>query len=102
MATINWSAKAAADIESIAEYIGRDSLANAASQVRMIIERTSVLVNYPELGRIVPELPGSAYRQIPAGRYRIIYQLKEDDVYIITVHHQSMLLSNNPAFKKKL
>ncbi len=102
MATVNWSAKAASDLESIAEYIGRDSLQSAKSQVSMLIERTFVLEKYLEIGRTVPELPGSVYKQILAGRYRIIYKTRSNDVCIITGHHQSMLLSNNPIFKRKL
>ena len=57
---------------------------------------------FPEIGRLVPELKDARYRQILEGRYRIIYQIKEDKVCILSVHHQSMLLKNNPVFKSKL
>lgn len=54
------------------------------------------------IGRIVPEVKQKDIREIITGNYRIIYQTKAKEyVFILTVHHSSRLLSNNPAFKKK-
>jgi toxin ParE1/3/4 len=54
------------------------------------------------IGRIVPEVGQNDIREIITGNYRIIYQTKvKESAYILTVHHSSRLLSNNPVFKKK-
>ena len=54
------------------------------------------------IGRIVPEVGQNNIREIITGNYRIIYQTKaKESAFILTIHHSSRLLSNNPAFKKK-
>jgi toxin ParE1/3/4 len=51
------------------------------------------------IGRMVPELNQKDIREIIAGNYRIIYQItNQKTAFILTVHHSSRLLSNNPAF----
>ena len=103
MASVIWSPRALKDIEEIAEYIAKESLQYAKAQVQTFFERAAILEKYPLIGRPVPELNISTIRQILSGHYRIIYEVLTDNtVGIITIHHQSRLLKNNPAFKKKL
>ena len=54
--TIIWSLEALDDIESIAEYIGRDSLYHAQHVVESLFDLSDSLLSQPESGRIVPEL----------------------------------------------
>ncbi len=50
---------------------------------------------------MVTELGVSSIRQILCGHYWIIYEVvSKKEVAIITVHHQSRLLKNNPVVKK--
>ncbi len=102
MATIIWSRSASGDLKKIAVYIANDSAKAAKAQVATLIKRAKILEKFPEIGRPVPELKDIHFRQILEGRYRIIYQLLNDEVHILAVHHQSMLLHNNPVFKSKL
>ncbi len=61
------------------------------------------LETYPYRGRIVPEIGLSTIRQLLCGHYRIIYEvLKENKIGVLTVHHQSRLLKNNPVMKRRL
>jgi len=54
-------------------------------------------------GKPVPEINNPGPREILVSRYRIIYELLSDEtVAIITVHHQSRLLKNNPTVRRKL
>ena len=82
-----WSAAAVEDLESIAEYISRDSAAYAAAVIRNIIESTRRLTKFPESGRIVPELNDRGTREVIAHGYRVIYRLQEEHVLVITVLH---------------
>lgn len=101
MALIVWSERVLKDINEIAEYISRDSFQYAQSQTKLFFERASELENYPLLGRPVPELKDNKIRQILCGHYRIIYEIiSESKIGILTIHHQSRLLKNNPAIKK--
>lgn len=51
------------------------------------------LERYPEIGKIVPELPSYNYREILFKKYRIIYRVASDTVYVISVHHSSGCLT---------
>ena len=84
---VAWSAGAVEDLESIAEYISRDSAAYAAAVIRNIIESTRRLTKFPESGRIVPELNDRGTREVIAHGYRVIYRLQEEHVLVITVLH---------------
>jgi addiction module RelE/StbE family toxin len=103
MAELIWSPTAIADIESIAEYIGKDSVKAASNQVQTLFDRAEILRKYPEIGSIVPELRIKKYKQLLCGRYRIIYKIESEQfVHILTIHHQARLLQNSPAFKEQL
>jgi len=101
MAEVIWSPTSLDDIEAIAEYISKDSFQAARSQVNLIFEKAELLAEHPMAGKPVPELKDAQYREVLVSRYRIIYKIVSDsEVYILTVHHQSRLLANNPAAKK--
>jgi toxin ParE1/3/4 len=102
MAEIIWTASALNDIDRIADYISADSMFYARQFVQRIFDASSKLARYPEIGKPLPELPGSIYREILLQKYRIIYRYDKDEVFIITVHHSARLLSNNETFKDLL
>jgi hypothetical protein len=52
---------------------------------------------------MVPELQIPSIRQVLCGHYKIIFEIiNMQQIGILTVHHQSRLLQNNPAIKKLL
>lgn len=99
MAKVIWTETALDNIDAIAEYISIDSQFYATQFVKKIFESSIKLEKFPEIGRLVPELRFYNYREILFKKYRIIYRIEADDVYIISVHHSSRLLSNNEIFK---
>ena len=52
---VEWSPAALTDVEAIASYISRDSVAYAAAVVKRILDSTRNLTKFPFIGRIVPE-----------------------------------------------
>lgn len=93
MVTINWAPSALYDINSIAEYIAKDSLNAAKNMVELFFEKANILISFPHYSKPVREINNSNLREILAGRYRIIYEiLSEDEVNILAVQHQSRLL----------
>lgn len=101
MAEVTWSPRSLKDINEIANYIAKDSLLYAEEQVKLFFEKAKTLEQHPFAGRPVPEIQDPTIRQILCGHYRIIYEiLNSRQTAIITVHHQSRLLRNNPALKK--
>ena len=71
-----WSQEALGDIESIAEFISRDSPYHAQQVVERILELGESLPEQPKLGRVVPELNNPEVRERFIYSYRLIYELK--------------------------
>ena len=71
-----WSPEAIEDIESIASYIERDSVWYAKAVASKIVETAETIPNFPELGRVVPEIGNVAIRERFAYSYRIIYRIE--------------------------
>ena len=66
-----------------------------ATVIDVAFDVTDRLANFPESGRIVPEMNDPNFREIILGNYRLIYRLRSGDVQIVTVHHGARQL--NPA-----
>jgi toxin ParE1/3/4 len=89
-----WSPEAIEDIESIAEYIAKDSVYYAKSVVRGLLEKAKRLIDYPEIGRIVPEMENLMIREVFVHHYRLVYKISDTDIIIVAVIHGKRLLDN--------
>ena len=98
---VRWTKLALEDIENIATFIAKDSAFYATLQVERIFERVKILESHPEFGRVILKLDSKSLRQLIEGSYRIIYQIvSPTQIDILTIHHSSRLLSNNPLFEQ--
>ena len=95
MAEIKWTLQAADDLESIADFIAKDSPHYARLFAIDVLESVESLHDFPKSGRIVPELKNSTIREIILGNYRIVYRLKTQTVEILTIYHGAKLLRSN-------
>lgn len=82
-----WSYEAATDLEALAEYIARNSTFYAAAFVQKILDTSHSLNEFPERGRIVPELSNPAIRELFVKEYRLIYNIEESRVVILGLIH---------------
>src|SRR4051812_35265340 len=89
---IIWSRRAAENIESIAAYITQDSEAYATTVIRKIIQKTRLLAEFSEMGRLVPEFDDESIREIFAYSYRIIYKVGPEEIVVAAVIHGKQLL----------
>lgn len=64
MASIIWSPTSLEDIDSIAEYISKDSTVMAKLFVERLIEATDRLEMFPYSGRMIPEINDDTCREI--------------------------------------
>jgi len=87
-----WSGRALADLETIAEYIARDSPAYAAGVVRTVVNHTKTLSRFPRSGRKVPEFDDENIRELLAYSYRVIYRIQDEEILIAAVIHGKRLL----------
>jgi len=88
-----WSSPARDDLKAIHDYIALDSGFYAERVIEKIIERTGILELFPDSGRIVPEIDDNVTREIFVYSYRIIYEVINNAVYILTVIHSARDLS---------
>jgi toxin ParE1/3/4 len=89
-----WSPQAIEDIEAIAEYIARDSTIYAESTVERIFQAPEKLIQFPKLGRIVPEKNDESIREIFVFQYRIIYEIVSSEIHILTVVHGKRIIED--------
>jgi toxin ParE1/3/4 len=92
-----WSPEALQDVEDIAAYIARDSVFYAAAVVEKMLAAASGLSQFPQSGRIVPELGRPEIRERFVYSYRLIYQIEPARVLVIAVIHGRRLLDDATA-----
>jgi len=97
--SIIWSEESLCDIEYIAEYISRDSVYYAQQVVERIISTGESVNEYPESGRIVPELEEENYREKFVYSYRLIYEIGKESINILAIIHGKRLLESDGRFQ---
>jgi toxin ParE1/3/4 len=95
MVKINWSRKSTRDLENIYKYIAKNSLFFANKTRQKLYQRTQILKDFPEIGKIVPEFELEPIRELIEGNYRIIYKISNPNlIEIVTIWHSSRDLRN--------
>ena len=92
-----WQDEAVEDLQTIYEYIARDSALYAAEYIEKIMGHESAIIRFPNLGRIVPEYGDPHIREVFEGNYRIIYRVHEDKdrIDVLTVVHGAQELKDD-------
>lgn len=80
-----WTETARQDLQAIRRYIAADSPAAAKRWVSRIRERARKALHSPLAGPIVPEFLRDDIRELIEGNYRIVYQIFEDRLVILTI-----------------
>ena len=86
---VRWSAQAVDDLQEIHDYIARQSPRYAAVVAGRLVAAVDRVREFPESGRIVPELSEPAVREVIHGAYRIVYELHADVAVVLTVFRAS-------------
>lgn len=82
-----WSPEAVEDIEAIAAHVERDSPWYARSVASKIIETAETIPQFPDLGRMVPEIGDPSIRERFVHRYRVIYRVEQTRILVAAVIH---------------
>ena len=90
---IEWTQPALLDLESIRDYISRDSEYYAARFIEKIIEAVEGLEKLPKMGRSVPEAEEENIRELFLHNYRIIYRVETGRILVLTIIHGARDLS---------
>lgn len=91
-----WSTRAKAELKRIAEYIKRDSKANATLVVTKLTREVRRLERFPFSGRIVPEWEKPMFREVIVFDYRVVYRLDPNTASIITIMHSRQRFPKRP------
>jgi toxin ParE1/3/4 len=90
MVKLIWTDQAIDDLGDIGDYIAENSEKYAKLTVQKLFERTEILKQFPQAGRIVPEKNEQKVRELIEGSYRIIYEIaSENTIYILTIYHSA-------------
>ena len=83
-----WTIPAKNDLRQIYNSIAYDSKIYAKRVIQNIAAKPDVLDGLPRIGRVVDELNDEKIREIPIYTYRIIYEVRTDDIFILAVVHK--------------
>ena len=83
-----WTPIALDRVEEAARYIAQDRPQAAAKWIDGLFNSVRQSADFPESGRVVPEVGRPELRELIYGRYRVIYRLEAKRISILTVRHQ--------------
>jgi len=85
MAKIKWTEPAIDRLNAIADRVAEENADAANRLVGRIFKSVDLLERFPELGRRVPEMWDSGYREMIVSPCRIIYRIEDEVVVVIFV-----------------
>ena len=89
---VQWTQVAFRRLEEIYAYIEKDSPTNAARWAEKLLKKIEGVRDFPKAGRAVPELESVSVREIVYCNYRVIYKIKDETAYIMTIRHFKQIL----------
>jgi len=87
-----WTETAKQDLIAIRQYISADNPTAAKRWIDRLRQRIRNSIHVPLAGRIVPELAREDIRELIEGNYRIVYQVLDDRIVVLTVFEGHQLL----------
>ena len=75
------------DLKQIHDYIAKDSKYYAKKVIHTIVEKTEELIDFPKIGRIVPEIDDPNIRELFVYSYRLLYEITPNGIEILAVIH---------------
>ncbi|MBK7103666.1 MAG: type II toxin-antitoxin system RelE/ParE family toxin [Ignavibacteriae bacterium] len=89
---IYWTKESLLNFQEIEDFISQDNPNAAIKLTDKLISLVEDLIEFPEKGRIVPELSISQIREILHKNYRIVYLIKKNSIDVLTVFEGHKLL----------
>ena len=87
-----WTYQAREDLKEIGHYIAEDNPQAARRWITRLRDRAKKIPDAPRAGRIVPEFMKENIREVIEQNYRIVYQIKENRIDILTVFESHRLI----------
>ncbi len=89
--------QAETDLAEIWTYIAGDSPDNANQFILKLEKRMKTLANSPRRCPLIPEneILGTQHRHLILGKYRAVYRISSEMVYILRIVHGARLLDTS-------
>lgn len=89
-----WSPLALQKLGDAAEFISLDNPSAARKWVDEVFDKAELLGSMPDMGRMVPEMTNTNYREVIFGHYRIIYSISHE-IRVLTVRNCRQILTDD-------
>jgi plasmid stabilization system protein ParE len=89
-----WSYVAVGNLIKNERYIAKENPDAARSVVNDIYEAGNRIKEFPDKGRIVPEIGKQNIREVFCRNYRLIYKIESKRIIILTVRHMRQELKS--------
>ena len=98
---VKWTAHAKSQVRHIYNHIAQDSPLYARRVSEELVKKTIGLDKLPRRGKKVPELNVDAVRELSLYSYRILYEIKSDDLVevLAVIHKRQHLEPENIPFE---
>ena len=83
-------------IESFSDFIAINNIGAALKWVEGIFDHCEQLRLHPYSGRIVPEFGRPEIRELIHGSYRLVYEVKVNQIDVLTIWHSSQIPPDKP------
>jgi toxin ParE1/3/4 len=87
-----WTDRALERTRETARYIAAADPSAAVRWAEGLFDAVARLADFPESGRLAPELEDRGVRELVYGAYRVFYRVDAGAVLILTVRHASQLI----------
>jgi len=84
---VRWTKPAKLDLRKIHAYIAADSRFYAQKVSTELIEKAQNLNDFPEIGRIVPEIGDPNIRELFIYSYRLVYEIFPSKIEVLALIH---------------
>lgn len=88
---VDWTDLALDRVDEIGRHIAEDNLDAAVRWTTGLFDAADRLSEFPESGRMVPELEAREVRELVYGAYRVFYYVG-DSIRVLSVRHGSQLI----------
>lgn len=93
---IVWSPTARRRAQAAVDYIALDRPRTSMEWLDALVRRVGLLGDLPEQGRVVPEWHESSVREVFHEPYRVIYEVFDDRIEVLTLSHFRQELPPQP------
>ena len=84
---LRWTEQAVDQLSAIADYFSQTSPVYAETLVTRVDAHLHRLLDFPEVGRLIPEADAPSVREVIEWPYRVIYRIRPEAIEVLAIVH---------------